>query len=32
MSGELKQWHKITLTPAGPFVHERDPVPDPFTD
>jgi hypothetical protein len=32
ISGELKQWHKVTLTLAGPFAHERDPDPNPFTD
>ena len=24
ISGELKQWHKVTLTLDGPFAHERD--------
>lgn len=32
ISGELKQWHKITLTLDGPFAHERDNEPNPFTD
>jgi hypothetical protein len=32
VSGELKQWHKITLTVDGPFAHERDNAPNPFTD
>jgi hypothetical protein len=32
VSGELKQWHKITLTLDGPFAHERDNEPNPFTD
>ncbi len=32
VSGELKQWHKVTLTIAGPFAHERDTQPNPFTD
>lgn len=32
ISGELKQWHKVTLTLAGPFAHERDDDPNPFTD
>ncbi|MCA8989750.1 MAG: DUF5060 domain-containing protein, partial [Planctomycetaceae bacterium] len=32
VSGELRCWHKITLTQAGPFAHERDNVPNPFTD
>ncbi len=32
ISGELKRWHKVTLTLAGPFAHERDDDPNPFTD
>ena len=32
VSGELKQWHKITLTLDGPFAHERDNEPNPGTD
>ncbi len=32
ISGELKRWHKVTLTLAGPFAHERDNDPNPFTD
>jgi hypothetical protein len=32
VSGELKQWHKVTLDLAGPFAHERDQSPNPFTD
>jgi len=32
ITGELKQWHKITLTLDGPFAHELDPNPNPFTD
>lgn len=32
VSGELKQWHKVTLTLDGPFAHERDVDPNPFTD
>lgn len=32
LSGELKQWHKVTLTLDGPFAHERDNQPNPFTD
>ena len=32
ISGELKQWHKVTLTVDGPFAHERDTSPNPFTD
>jgi hypothetical protein len=32
VSGELKPWHKVTLTLDGPFAHERDNDPNPFTD
>ncbi|MBM4157090.1 MAG: DUF5060 domain-containing protein, partial [Lentisphaerae bacterium] len=32
VSGELKQWHKVTLTLDGPYAHERDTQPNPFTD
>ena len=32
MSGELKRWHKVTLTLDGPFAHELDREPNPFTD
>ena len=32
VSGELKAWHKITLTMAGPYAHEKDNQPNPFTD
>jgi hypothetical protein len=32
ISGEMKQWHKITLTMSGPFAHELDEEPNPFTD
>lgn len=32
VSGELKQWHKVTLTLDGPFAHELDNAPNPFTD
>ncbi len=32
LTGELKQWHKVTLTLDGPFAHERDTQPNPFTD
>jgi len=32
ISGELKQWHKVTLTLDGPFAHEQDNDPNPFTD
>ena len=32
VSGELSQWHKVTLTLDGPFAHERDNAPNPFLD
>lgn len=31
ISGELKQWHKLTLTVAGPEASETDENPNPFT-
>lgn len=30
--GEKKQWHAISLTIDGPFAHELDRNPNPFTD
>jgi len=32
ISGELKQWHKVTMTMDGPFARETDQSPNPFTD
>ena len=32
ISGELKQWHKVTLTLDGPLARESDSAPNPFTD
>ena len=32
ISGELKEWHKVTLTLDGPFAHELDNEPNPSTD
>ncbi len=32
ITGELKQWHKVTLTLDGPYAHELDNEPNPFTD
>ncbi len=32
ISGELRQWHKVTLDLAGPFANESDTAPNPFTD
>jgi len=32
LTGELKQWHKVTVELAGPFAAESDTAPNPFTD
>ncbi|PQO29021.1 DUF5060 domain-containing protein [Blastopirellula marina] len=32
ISGELKAWHKLTLTIDGPEANETDSSPNPFTD
>lgn len=32
VTGELKQWHKVTLSMQGPFGRETDNAPNPFTD
>ncbi len=32
ISGDLRQWHKITLTVDGPMVQETDSFPNPFLD
>ena len=32
VAGELKQWHKVTLTVDGPMASETDADPNPFTD
>ncbi|TWT67255.1 DUF5060 domain-containing protein [Allorhodopirellula solitaria] len=32
ISGELKTWHKVTLDLKGPYAHEQDNAPNPFTD
>ena len=32
ISGELRQWHKVTLTFNGPQANETDTSPNPFTD
>ena len=32
VSGELRQWHKVTLTLNGPQASETDTSPNPFTD
>ena len=32
ITGELKQWHKVTLTIDGPSAHETNNAPNPFLD
>ncbi|MEO8074995.1 MAG: DUF5060 domain-containing protein [Acidobacteriota bacterium] len=32
VSGELRQWHKVTLTFNGPQANETDTSPNPYTD
>lgn len=32
VTGELKQWHKVTVDLAGPAAQETDTAPNPFTD
>lgn len=32
VSGELREWHKVTLTLSGPSAHEGDEDPNPFAD
>jgi hypothetical protein len=32
LSGEMRQWHAVTLTLDGPFARERDTLPNPFLD
>ena len=32
VSGEQKLWHKITIDLNGPYAHEQDNEPNPFTD
>ncbi|WP_297088127.1 DUF5060 domain-containing protein [uncultured Draconibacterium sp.] len=32
VSGELKQWHKVTIDLSGPFANETGVDPNPFTD
>jgi hypothetical protein len=32
VTGELRQWHKVTLDLAGPYAEETDTAPNPFTD
>jgi Domain of unknown function (DUF5060) len=32
ISGELRKWHKVTLSFTGPFLSETDPTTNPFMD
>jgi hypothetical protein len=32
VAGDLKQWHRVTLTLDGPYAHELDNAPNPFLD
>ena len=32
ITGELKQWHKVTVTLNGPYADETDTAPNPFLD
>ncbi|MDA8746391.1 DUF5060 domain-containing protein, partial [Rubripirellula amarantea] len=32
ITGEQKAWHKVTLNLDGPYAHEKDNEPNPFTD
>lgn len=32
VTGERKLWHKVTVTLDGPYAHEQDSRPNPFTD
>lgn len=32
ISGDLQQWHKVTVVVDGPFAHELDNDPNPFLD
>lgn len=32
IGGELKQWHNVILSLQGPFAHEQDTHPNPFSD
>ena len=32
VSGEHRVWHKVTVDLAGPYAHEKDNAPNPFTD
>jgi len=32
ITGQRRQWHKVTLTLDGPYAHELDKQPNPFTD
>ncbi|MEL7496224.1 MAG: DUF5060 domain-containing protein [Planctomycetota bacterium] len=32
VTGDLMAWHKVTLSVSGPYAHEQDNQPNPFTD
>jgi hypothetical protein len=32
ITGETRTWHNVTLTLDGPYAHERDNAPNPYTD
>ncbi|MFG0286834.1 MAG: DUF5060 domain-containing protein [Rhodopirellula sp. JB044] len=32
IGGELKTWHKVVVDLSGPYAHEKDNAPNPFTD
>ncbi len=32
LEGELRQWHKVTLSMAGPFATEKQETPNPYLD
>ncbi len=32
IDGQKQAWHKLTLNLAGPYAHEKDNAPNPFTD
>ncbi len=32
ITGELRQWHKVTITADGPYANESDSSPNPFRD
>lgn len=32
VTGDMQQWHKVTVDLNGPYAHEKDNQPNPFTD